>query len=249
MKLDTCIVVGASSGIGRALVDELVAGGSRVVALARREELLEELAGEHGERVWSLRCDTADRERVLGIADEIRERGWNPDAIFLNAGMGEAELPDFTVAKHRATFDVNYFGLFTWIEAFLPEFTERGHGTFVATSSLMAFRSLGSSAVAYGASKAAMTNAFEAFRAYCQIDGVQFVTVHPGPVDTAMLTTDGKVPFLWSTRKAARYTLRKLRRGKQEIDYPPIYAWAVRLTMFFPARLITWLTRRKAKSS
>ena len=61
----------------------------------------------------------------------------------------------------------------------------------------------------------------------------------------AMLTADGRIPFMWTTERAARHIVRKLRRGKQEIDFPPIYAWVVRLTMFFPARLIMWLTRRR----
>ena len=39
--------------------------------------------------------------------------------------------------------------------------------------------------------------------------------------------------------------LKSLMGGKLEIDFPPIYAWVVRLTMFFPARLIMWLTRRR----
>lgn len=252
MSVETHLVIGASSGIGRALAAQLLAEGCRVIGLARRVEKVRELGG--GDRLLALACDVSDREQVRACAARIREEGWLPDYVHLNAGLHEYDLmseadrasdaPSFMLKYHKAAFDANYFGLLSWVEELLPDFIARGRGVFVGTSSVMAFRGFASPSPSYGASKAAMTNFMEAMHGWYSHSGLRFVVVHPGPVATRMLRSDKPIRGTWSPERAARYTLRKVRAGALEIHYPWHWLLVFRSFRYLPPRLFQLVNLR-----
>lgn len=249
MNSRTSLVVGASTGIGAELVRQLCARGDRVVGVARRQERLEQLAEELGESFWPCVGDTSSEADVTTISQQMRERGWVPDQVYLNAGTAVSELPDFRLDRHREIFEVNYFGLLRWVEVWLPDFLARRSGVFVGTSSLMGYRAFSTDAVSYCSTKAALSNAFEGMRHYHHMDGVRFVTVHPGPVDTDMLQVPHKLPWTWTAERAARKIIRGVERGRVEINFPLPYAIVVRLTMWAPTRLLFWMLRRRPEKA
>lgn len=228
------LVVGASSGIGRALARGLLARGCEVIAVARRGALLAELASsDKAGRLHTLVCDTSSNDEVSAISGELRARGLSPELLLLNAGIGRlADCGETSVRGHRAVFEVNYFGPLRWVEAWLDPRTPR---TFVAVSSLMAFfASAGASA--YGASKAALSSTFESLALSHAPQGQRFVLVHPGPVDTAMLKTPRPLPFTWSAERAAERILRGVFAGSPQIDFCWPYTWVSKGFRLLPAR-------------
>jgi NADP-dependent 3-hydroxy acid dehydrogenase YdfG len=130
-------VTGASSGIGAALVAELVRRGCRVAASARRADKLEEL----GPRVLAVPLDVTDRDAVMAAEKRIRTELGGLDVVILNAAYWQ----QFTVDKWdadvmRRHFDTNVMGLAHGVEAVLPEMRRRRTGTIVGMASVAGYR-------------------------------------------------------------------------------------------------------------
>src|SRR5262245_4336202 len=123
------IVTGASSGIGRALVRALAAEGCRVGAVARRRELLDELAEEvrrAGGTVAVAAADVADREQTQAAITSLREALGPVDLLVANAGLGgPTPLEPFDVAAIERFYRVNVLGVVYAIGAVLPEMVSR----------------------------------------------------------------------------------------------------------------------------
>src|SRR4051794_5278763 len=83
----TCVVTGASSGIGAELAHELSRRGHAVTLVARREERLRELAGQLGPRAEFQVCDVADADARKGLAEGLTARGVEVSVLVNNAGF------------------------------------------------------------------------------------------------------------------------------------------------------------------
>lgn len=227
------LITGASSGIGEQMARQAVVDGHKVYAVARRGEILEQMARELGENFQAMPCDVADEQAVVALCGNLPEL---PDIVILNAGIGDLESPKrFDLDIHKRTFSINYFGVMNVVGALYPKFAERKSGAFVGISSLGAHRGM-PRAAAYGASKAALTNAFESMRLTYKRSKVRFITVHPGFVETP-LTAGGKnpMPFIWKAEKAAAYILKQINRGKWHINFPFPTWLAMSILRFLPA--------------
>ncbi len=236
-KEKTCLVTGASSGIGRAICCEMVGKGWKVFALARRRDKLEELAGSLKQgTIIPLVCDVSDPLQVESVSEQILKMGISPELFFLNAGDGDEEIPGaLDLDFHRRIFEVNYFGVMNWVSFWLPRVREK-KAVFVATSSLQALRGMPGSA-AYGASKAALTHAFQSLHALHHKEGLRFSIISPGPVDTSMLKTEDPLPVTWSPKKAAKYIVGKVEKGALDIRFPFFWSLVLGFLRVLPTRL------------
>lgn len=271
--MSTTLITGASRGIGRALAIACRRRGDVVVAIARSCEDLARLGEALGEPtpVWEaireapwprdatassttflpIVCDTSDPVAVQRVSNELRERALSPDLLLLGAGTGDLEDErSLDVERHRATFATNYFGVLHWVEAFHDPDAAR---TFVAISSIAGWRGL-PGAPAYGASKAALTHTFESLACSAAATRQRFVLVHPGPVDTAMLKTDGPVPFTITPEDAARRILSGLDRERPQIDFAGPWPLFARIVRWLPVRVHrhvfgTLRARKRARSA
>lgn len=107
------IVTGASSGIGRSVAEKALAAGWRVALLARRADLLEEVAaGRPG--ALALACDVTDEAQVEAAFAAALARFGRIDALFNNAGIfpRAATIDELSVAEWRAAVEVNLTGMF-----------------------------------------------------------------------------------------------------------------------------------------
>lgn len=230
------LITGASSGIGEELSRQAVAAGHTVYGAARRAEALGKLGSALGTAFTPVVLDVTDKKAVNAACLSLSVL---PDVVVLNAGVGENESRNaFDASVHERTFTVNYFGAIYIVEALLPAFMKRGAGAFVAISSLAAYRGLPLGG-AYGASKAALTTAFESMRVTYGWSGVRFVTVHPGFVDTP-IQNGAKLPFMWPVSKAARRILHGIDHGRRDITFP----WIIRLAMLALVHMPAWLYER-----
>lgn len=207
------LVIGATSGIGRALVEAARGRGYAAIAAGRRRALLEEIGGE------TLELD-ATAPDALGKIE-----GVGADTVVFNAGFGErSEAPDRDLTERTLRLNVMAF--------------ERVAGwalthcaVFAATASVAGIRGL-ERTNGYSASKAYMLNAMEGYRRLARHGhyGCRYVTLVPGFVDTAM----GQASAFWrcSTDEAAFCILRALERGQAVAYVTPRWrwvAWALRL--------------------
>ena len=183
------VVTGASSGIGKAIAITLAERGATVVGLARRTELLEELAPEltrHTSDSSVTICDVGDADAYRSALTATSERLGRLDILVNNAGI-DLMLPveGAEVATVHQVFDVNFFATVTGTLAVLPSMVERGWGVVVNVSSDVV-RAPEPRQGAYAASKAAIS-AFSESVAYEVADaGVHVHVLYPGWVPTAM---------------------------------------------------------------
>lgn len=237
----TCLVTGASSGIGKYLAIEMVRRGWKVIGVARRTDRLEQLQQELGPEYFvPFVCDVADLEKIHQVSNLIKQQGLQPTLFFLNAGTGERDQKwQPAIVNHKQAFSTNYFGAIAWIDEWLLPVRQLGGGNFVAVSSLIARLAVPEIA-AYGASKAAIFYCFESLRRQYLYDNIGFSVVLPGPVDTEMLKdeTAKKLPFIHQPCQEACYIIDQVFAGKKVIEPSCFYSAAFRLLNYLPDNMI-----------
>ena len=236
----TCLVTGASSGIGKAITKEMIKRGWKVIGVSRNIEKLEKLGKKLGDNFVSYKCDVSDLEQIHKVSDEIKSKDLQPTLFFLNAGTGDIETKDkFSTNAHQKIFDTNYFGTIAWIENWLDFVKNHGGGTFVATSSVMALFATPGSA-AYSASKAAINRCFQSLRLQYFKDDIGFIVALPGPVDTPMLKGIGRdLPFMQTPKECAKYIVDQVFKRNKQIEPAWFYSAVLRIFNLLPDELLT----------
>jgi len=186
---EVAVVTGASSGLGRRIATELAGRGATVVGIARRQELLDDLAGELRTRTASSRtvvCDVADAGAYQAVLADVERDFGRVDILIAAAGMeAETRVPGATLDEFRKTMDVNFFGVVAGTLAVVPGMVARGHGVVVNVSSDSA-RAPSPGGGAYAASKAALSAFSEAVAMEVIERGVHVHVLYPGWVPTPM---------------------------------------------------------------
>ena len=174
------VVTGASSGLGRRLALDLTDRGATVVAVARREERLQELGCAYRA------LDVGDVDRVVDMLGEVEAEHGRIDILLNVAGTG-GHAPDepWHLTTTRSVFEVNFFAPYAAMLAVLPGMRARRRGVIANMSSDDA-RSPGPGAGDYPASKAALSAVTESLSYEVRRDGVALHVVYPGWVPTEM---------------------------------------------------------------
>jgi short-subunit dehydrogenase len=239
------LITGASSGIGRALALALAEKQCRLLLVARREALLQELISalpSHPLGHLAFACDVADSLAVEKACSDILQAGIVPDVLILNAGVSSDKKTGFSaedidLEDFRRQMEVNLFGALYFIKHLLPAMLARGSGLVAANGSLAAYRGMPRSAP-YSASKAALARLIESLRIDLWGRGVKFILISPGFVETAMTgKLDFHRPFMMSAEKAARIIISGLEREKPEIHFPYRLSLAAKLAGIIPDNL------------
>lgn len=235
-------LTGASSGIGEALALAIAKQGATVGLLARRKELLEDLAARcdtAGGQARVFAADVTDDAAVRAAADALRTEFGHIDIMIANAGVSgkNKETREFRSEAVRKVIDINFMGAVNSVAAVLPQMLERGQGHLVAVSSLAGVRGLRKSG-AYSASKAAMTAFFESVRLDCLGTGVDVTIIQPGFIKTPLTSgRKNKMPFLMELDDAVPLFLRAIEKKKKFAAFPWQLAAIVKAGRIFPAWL------------
>jgi NAD(P)-dependent dehydrogenase (short-subunit alcohol dehydrogenase family) len=214
------IVVGASSGLGAALVRRLAREGYAVAALARSGPALDALAREarsDGQaadaRVSAHVHDVADTAAVPALFESLVKELGGLDLLVYTAGiMPPVGRTEYDTAKDLQILAVNFGGLVAWGNQAAQLFRTQRAGTIVGVSSISANRGRKGNPL-YGASKAALDNYLESLRNRLAGEGVHVCTIKPGYIATRM--TAGMEGLFWvvSPDDAAAAVLQAARSG------------------------------------
>ncbi len=177
------LVTGASQGIGRALVVEAAKRGCKVLAAARSQPLLDELAAEVRAAGGTLETVAADitkpEDRAAMVSAATRHFG-GLDVLVNNAGIGATgHFMDSEPDVLRQIFETNFFGLTETTRVFLPLLKQGVTPAIVNISSVVGRRALPARSL-YSASKFAVAGFSEAIRAELAKDGIDVLVVSPG---------------------------------------------------------------------
>ncbi len=189
------VVTGAGSGIGRALVIELLdRGAAAVAAVDLRSEGLEETAriADAGDRLSTWTCDVTDRDAVDALPMRLIERHGVIDVVVNNAGIIQPFVP-FTQLDREVidrVIDVNLHGPINVLKAFLPHLLDRRAAHVVNVASMGAFLPVPGQTL-YGATKAAVKLLSEGLYAELMDTHVGVTVVMPGGVDTSISENSG----------------------------------------------------------
>ncbi len=183
------IVLGGTSGIGRALVDGLMEAGADVVASSRRQSEVDATAlaiERHGRRTLRLASDVIDRASLEALR-EAAIGAFGKIDILINCAGRTQRRPTLEVgdAEWQGILDTNLTGTFRACQVFGAPMLERGYGRIVNIASLASFVGLYEVA-AYAASKAGVAALTKALAVEWGSRGVLVNAIAPGVFRTAL---------------------------------------------------------------
>ena len=257
------VVVGASSGIGRATALAFARSGANVVVAARRADLLDDVAWtceKSGGRALAIPTDVTDADAVQRLADSAVARFGSIDTWVNVAGTGVfGPYEQADAAIHRKTIEVNLIGAMNGAAAVLPLFKRRGRGVLISTVSMGGWSPV-PFAPAYTASKFGLRGFNASLRQQFGVrEDIHVCGVFPAMVDTPGLDHVANVsgkhidpgPFLYTAEDVARAIVGLARRprGEVAVGWPAragqvAYSVAPRITELAMGAVFRWLVRR-----
>lgn len=181
----TVVITGASSGIGRAAVSQMVQSGWHVFATVRKARDAEKLQSEAGLNVTPVIMDVTDRDSIIAAGRQASSQlgGRGLDGLVNVAGIGMVRPVEYvTPGDLQQIFDINVFGQVAVTQAFLS-LLRRARGRIVNISSVGAHFALPFGS-ALNASKAAFGIINDAMRLELRPFGVYVSVIEPGSIRT-----------------------------------------------------------------
>lgn len=235
-------VTGASSGLGQALVETLVAQGWTVLASARREQPLQALAQRFPGRVHALPLDVTQAEEVKSAFARAQVQHGPVALAVLAAGIHEQDGPTVDAEQVARVLGTNVMGSAHCLEPLLESMVARGRGQVVVVGSVAGFGPLPTSA-AYGASKAALVHLLAPRYHALKRQGVLLQLCNPGFIQTPMLAANRfPTPFLLSAPEAAQRVIEGLTKECFENAFPWPLVWTTKALQVLPWELYLWVT-------
>ena len=216
-------MTGATGGIGGAIARALHERGATVVLSGRREDLLDRLRGELGERAESVPADLAERDGPARLA----EAAGPVDVIVANAALpASGRIDAFDPDEIDRSIDVNLRAPVQLTRALLPGMLERGRGHVVLVSSLSGKVGSPRSGI-YSATKFGLRGFAAGLREDVEPLGIGVTVVFPGFVsDAGFFAESGvKLPRWVATRtpeQVADGVVRGIERERAEVDVAPL---------------------------
>ena len=202
----TAVIIGGTSGIGRALSHGLAEAGADVIASSRRAEQVEETAKEieeRGRQTLRVTSDVSDKNSLQNLLDECLNKFGKVDILINCAGRTKrAPTLDFDETDWSDIIETNLTGTLRACQVFGRQMLERKYGRIVNIASLSTFVALFEVA-AYAASKAAVASLTKSLAVEWAKHGVNVNAIAPG-----VFKTDLNRQLLESTERGKEFQLR-----------------------------------------
>ena len=236
-------LVGASSGIGHALAEQLHSMGATVIVSARKAEALHNFVSQHPGSL-ALPLDVTDRPAVQAAAQVAMAHG-PLDVVCYCAGhyrpMRATAINLDDLLRHH---QINTVGAPHVLDAITPHMVARQQGHISLVSSVAGYRGLPNS-LAYGPTKAALINLAETLYLDLHTNGIGVSVINPGFVQTPLTAhNDFHMPALITPNQAAQAIVQGWAEGVFEIHFPKSFTRVMKLLRWLPDRLYFATVRR-----
>jgi len=239
------VITGGAAGIGRQMALQCAGKGANLALLDINPENLERVAGEvrsagNGE-LQTYCCDVTSEKQVGETAQQILAHFQKVDVLINNAGIVAGKLfSELSLAEFRKTMDVNFFGLVSMTQQFLPHMIGNNSGQIVNIASSAGFFGMPRMSE-YCASKFAVVGVSDALRMELKTmkkSGIKLTVVCPYVISTGMF--EGFKPLLFNPVldpvKVATKIIRAVEKEKPYLLIPG-YLKALLLFKLFPAAI------------
>ena len=236
-------IIGASSGLGRALAIALAESGNYVIASARSQTALAELALQHPGKIKILPLDVGHQLDLENASLQLRNITDYLDMVICAAGICEYEDNlHFDPSMYERTIDINFLGVVRILHIALPLLKHAQHrAQFAAISSLSTCIGL-PRAEAYGASKSALNYFMQSLRADLAKLPIDLSLIRPGFIATDLVkNNDFAMPFLMTPEQASTRIIKALTKRKFLVDFPKRLSWTLTLAGFFFNAWCKWV--------
>ncbi|KGD72478.1 short-chain dehydrogenase [Tatumella morbirosei] len=177
-------ITGVSSGFGRALTEEAISAGHRVIGTLRDEALKTELEQQYPGQFYGRVLDVTNFSALPAIAEEVEQQIGAVDVLVNNAGYGhEGIMEESPMEDIFRQFNVNVFGAVAVIKAFLPYFRQRRAGHILNITSMGGFITMPGISY-YCGSKFALQGISETLSAELKPFNIAVTAVQPGSFRT-----------------------------------------------------------------
>ena len=207
------VIIGATSGIGKALFEKYANENNRIGIIGRRANLLDELQQKYPSKTITAKADITNLEEIEQAINALHKELEYIDLAIVCSGIGDINATlEYNV--ERLTIDTNVVGWTFVIDMLYHIFEQQGHGHLVAITSAGGLRGE-PMAPAYSASKAYQINYMEALRKKAYKSGSQiYVTdIRPGLVNTAMAKGEGLF-WVMPVEKVANQIITAIHKNK-----------------------------------
>jgi len=238
------LITGASAGLGREMALQFAAKGRELWLCARRLDRLEALKAEIGARyptvsVHIAQLDVTDADAVERVFTHAHADGGGLDRIIVNAGIGGgAPVGSNHLEMNQQILLTNLNAALTQCEIAVRLFKQQGHGHLVTIASMASIRGLPGATV-YAASKAGLRSLTEGIRGNLLKTAIKVSAICPGFIDTDILSSAKKRPFLVSCEVGTRAIVRAI-EAEKACAHVPAWPWVAVgfLLAHLPLRLL-----------
>ena len=237
-------IVGASSGIGAAVAQELLAQGAKVILSARRADMLQEVAGGNSS-AYIVAFDATDQAAWQEAYEQIGTQWGGLDLLLFCAAQYRAErIWEVDASTACRTLELNIGSMYKGVATILPAMLASGTGGIGLIASVAGFMGLPNASV-YGPTKAALINLAEILYGDLHPKGINVYLINPGFVDTPLTQKNTfQMPALQTPQQAASAIVGGMTKGKFEIHFPYRFTWLMKLVQLLPYRLRFLLLKR-----
>ncbi len=242
MQKKTCWIIGASHGIGEALVRKYFDHGFDLMISARSIEKLNQIRDEirtknptATNQILTSQVDVCDVSSLQKSCDEIITKLQKIDlVIFASALYSPTSAIGFDLQKAHETIDVNIKGALNLLHVVLPKMKAQKFGHLAFIASVAGYRGLPQS-FAYGASKAALINLCEGIYPELNRHNINLSVINPGFVKTRLTDKNSfEMPFIISADQAAEEIFKGLNAKKFEIHFPKKFTYILKFLRILP---------------
>ena len=241
----TILIVGGSSGIGRAVALKLAVNNNRLIISARRQAELESLKLEItklGSDCLIICCDALSESQSKQAIEKSIDAFGIIDVALLNVGDGPSfNMSKSTVAEITHNMDLNYTTMVNFLVPLIAHMKVNKSGLIAHTNSLAGFIGLPMQGP-YSAAKAACRILIDTCHIELKPFGIKFVSAYPGFVATERVADDGiPAPFEISEDIAANYIVKAIEKEKSDYLFPFVTGALIRLARVLPKPILGWV--------